>query len=308
LENKARYTLVGIFVLSFSVAMILFLLWLARYDMNKDNLKEYHLYMKESISGLKEKSIVYYKGLEVGKVNNIRINPKNIEEIEIILNLSKPNLIKTDTFAKIESQGVTGNKIIELSGGTEASEVLKKNDNGLLIIPIQNTFLDNLTQSATNIGDKTSLFLNKLNTLLNEKNLKNFEVILSNANNSTKRFDNIADNINNSTKNFDSIADNINVLINKNIKESLNNLNEVTKNIDNLGSNVNQLINTEIKSILQEFKITVNSSQNIDEVMNEFQNTLIKVNNTIDNINTNSGNMIFQTREIKYGPGEENKQ
>ena len=294
MENKAKYTVVGIFVLSFSVAMIVFVLWLARYDMNKDNLNEYRLYIKDSISGLKEKSIVYYKGLEVGSVNTIRINPEDLEEIEIILNLSKPNLVKTDTFAKIESQGVTGNKIIELAGGTESSEVLKENENGLLIIPIQKTFLDNLSQSATKIGDETSIFLNKLNLLLNEKNLKNFELILNNANNSTKS--------------FDSVANNINVLINKNIKESLDNLNKVTKNIDNLGSNVNELINSEIKTILQEFKQTANSAQNIDEVMNEFQNTLIKVNSTIDNINTNGGNMIFQTREIKYGPGEESKQ
>ena len=52
MENKARYTVVGLFVLVFTIAMVLFILWLARYDIEEINAKEYRLYSKTSIGGL----------------------------------------------------------------------------------------------------------------------------------------------------------------------------------------------------------------------------------------------------------------
>lgn len=294
MENKAKYTLVGLFLLSFSIAMVAFVLWLARYDTNKDELQEYRLYVKKSVSGLKAKSIVYYKGLEIGSVESIQVNSKNLEEIEIILNLSKPSLVKIDTFAQIESQGVTGNKIVELSGGTQNSKLLEANSSGIYVIPVKNTFLDSISQNASDISSKADQFLSKLNLLLNESNMKGVESLLNNANTSTKS--------------FDDIAQNVNTLINKDIKKSLQNIDKLSENINKLSSNVNQLIQNDIKSILNEFKQTAKSAQNIDEVMVEFENSLIKLNNTVDNFNLNGGSMIFQTREIKYGPGEKGNQ
>ena len=312
MENKARYTLVGLFVLIFSIAMVAFVLWLARYNVNKQDLKEFRLYVKKSVSGLKPKSIVYYKGLDVGRVSQIQINPTNLEEIEIILTLSKPSLVKTDTFAKIESQGVTGNKVIELAGGTQTSKMLQPNSNGIYIIPIKKTFLDNLTDSATNITDKADIFLTKLNMLLNEKNIEGVETLVNNANNSSKNFDALAHNINNlisqdikkSLSHIDQLSSSINQLISKDIKSSLSHIDDLSNNVNHLSQNINILIQNDVKAILKEFKETTKSAQNIDEVMIEFENTLLKLNQTIDNVNLNGGNMIFNIRETKLGPGE----
>lgn len=297
MENKARYTIVGFFVLTFFLAMIAFVLWLARYNMDQNEFKEYRLYVTKSISGLKPKSIVYYKGLEVGTVSTIQVNDKNLEEIEIVLLISKPNLVKTNTYAQVESQGVTGNKVIELAGGTQEAQVLPMNEKGYAIIPIKTTFLDNLTQSANNITDKADIFLSKLNMLLNENNMQGVESLIKNANQSSSQ--------------FNSLSNNINTLLTKDFKQSLNNIDELTKNINTLtnnitilSKNINTLIQKDVKNILQEFKQTTKSAQNIDEVIVEFENTLIKLNQTVENLNYNGSNMIFNQREIKYGPGE----
>lgn len=290
MENKAKYTVVGFFVLSFSIAMIAFILWLARIDINKDDQKEYRLYITKSVSGLKPKSVVYYKGLEVGSVKTIQVNPTNLEEIEIILNVSKPHLVKSDTIAQIESQGVTGNKIIELSGGTQNAPLLQVNNDGFFVIPVKNTLLDNLSHNASNIGNKADLFLSKLNTLLNDKTMENVETLLTNVNNSTKTFGNTVQSVES--------------LINKDIHKSLENIDQLTQNITALTNNVNQLIKNDIQSVIKDVKQTAQSAQNVDEVLVQFENTLIKLNNTVDNFNLNGGNMLFQTREITYGPGE----
>ncbi len=312
MDNKARYTLVGFFILTFSIAMIAFVLWLARYDINKDKLTEYRLYVKQSISGLNINSIVYYKGLDIGIVEDIRINSKNLEEIEVVLKISQPKLIKTDTVASIESQGVTGNKTIELSGGTQNTPLLPINDEGFATIPVKQSFFSELTSQASNIGQKVDIVLSQIAKALDEKNLKNFEAILSNTNTSTQNFDKLMldvnslmnENIKNSLTKFDTLMTN-------NIEQTLNKLQQTLKNIDHLstnmqkvGNNVNTLIQNDIKTILKEFKTTAQSAQNIDEVLQSFEQSLEKMNDTIDNFSQNGGDMIFKTREVKYGPGE----
>ncbi len=312
MDNKARYTLVGFFILIFSIAMIAFVLWLARYDINKDKLKEYRLYVKQSISGLNINSIVYYKGLDIGIVEDIRINPKNLEEIEIVLKVSQPELIKTNTVATIESQGVTGNKTIELSGGTQDSAKLLPNEEGYATIPIKQSFLNELTSQASNIGQKVDIVLSQISKVLDEKNLKNFESILNNTNNSTQNFDKLVmdanqlmnQNIKNSLAQFDTLMTTKITQTLTQLEQTLKNLDDVSKNMNQLGDNVNLLIQEDIKLLLNEFKITAQSAQNVDEVLIGFEQTLEKMNDTIDNFSQNGGDMIFKTREVKYGPGE----
>lgn len=305
MENKARYTLVGLFVLSFFIAMIAFVLWLARYNINQTQFQEYRIYVTKSIAGLKPKSIVYYKGLDIGTISNIQINPNNLEEIEIILHISKPNLVKTNTYAQIESQGVTGNKVIELAGGTQEAKALPINEKGYAILPIKKTFLDNLTQNATKITDKADIFFNQLNQLLNENNLQGIKELITNINHSSLEFNQVANSVDQLvTKDVKQSLNNINTLISKDMKQSLNNINALSTNISTLSQNINQLIQQDIKGLVQEFKQTTQSAQNVDEIMVEFENTLSKLNQTIDNINYNGSNIIFNQRNIKYGPGE----
>lgn len=305
MENKARYTIVGLFVLSFFIAMIAFVLWLARYNINNKEYQEYRIYVTKSISGLKAKSIVYYKGLEIGTVSNIQINPNNLEEIEIILHIEQPNLVKTNTYAQVESQGVTGNKVIELAGGTQEAKILPINKEGYAILPIKKTFLDNLTQNATQITTKADQFFNQLNQLLNEKNLQGIQELISNINLSSSEFNQVASNVNRLvTTDVKQSLNNINKIVTTDMKQSLNNIDHLSHNMSELSNNINQLIQNDIKSLVQEFKQTTQSAQNIDEIIIEFENTLTKLNQTIDNINYNGSNVIFNQRNIKYGPGE----
>lgn len=300
METKAKYTLVGFFVLSFSIAMVIFILWLARYDVNEQSFKEYRLYMTKSIAGLNINSIVYYKGLDVGLVKDIRINPKNQEEIEIILKISQPNLIKEDSYASIESQGITGNKTVELSGGSQNAKQLASNDNGFAVIPLKESFMSELTSQASNIGQKFDILLARLNMMLNNQNLHNIEKILDNTQHSTEKFNALMTALN------ETVNKNVNTTL-YNVNHSLKQFDKLANNWDEVGSNINGLIKNDIKQLLQEFKGAANSAQNIDEVIEEFEYTLEKLNQTLEHFNDSGGDLLFKTREIQYGPGEKNE-
>lgn len=305
MENKARYTLVGLLVI-FTVAMAIFILWLARYDIKEIEAKEYRVYSKVSVAGLNENSIVQYKGLNIGTIDKIGINPNNLEQVEIILKITKPEIIKTDSFATIQSQGVTGNKYIEIDGGTQNAQALQKTiDKEYAIIPLKKSFLDKLTNSADNISSQIETVLKRFDNLLDKENLGNIKESLK--------------NLNNSSEDFNKTVIKVNTLIDKSITKTVENVNNMSKsidkvvkedvsktlnNIDTLSVEIKQIVNEDVKELLKDLKTTAKSSQDIDRVLNSLENTLDKIDSTVENFNQNGGDMIFKTREVNYGPGE----
>lgn len=305
LENKAKYTLVGLFLIIFTISMVLFILWLARYDIKEIEAKEYRIYSKVSVAGLNENSIVEYKGLDIGTVDKIGINPKNLEQVEIILKITNPELIKTDSYAIIQSQGVTGNKYIEIEGGTQDAKPLMKKNQNYAIIPLKKSFLDKLTNSADNISVQVQTVLKRFDALLDKENLENIRSSLKNLNTSSEDFNKTVKKINGlidtsvtkTINNVNNMSNTIDKVVKENVPKTLN-------NIDNLSIEIKQIVNKDVKELIKELKTTAKSSQDIDRVLNSLENTLNNIDNTVDEFNQNGGDMIFKTREVTYGPGE----
>jgi len=312
LENKARYTIVGLFVLVFTIAMVAFILWLARYDANEINAKEFRLYSKSSIAGLNKNSIVEYKGLDIGTVNSIEIDPKNLEQIEIILKITKPNVIKTNSYAIIQSQGVTGNKTIEIEGGTQEAKLLEPKKGSFAIIPLKKSFLDKLTSSAGNISSQIETVLKRFEILLSDKNIENIDQILINTNSSTKNLEEtmlkVNDIVGNSLvktlKNIDSMTNSIDVVVKEDITKTIKKIDTLSQNFNFLSEDIHDIITSDVKNLIKDLRKTVNSTQNIDKVLDELENTLQKIDTTVEDFSQNGGDMIFKTRKVNYGPGE----
>ncbi len=312
MENKAKYTVVGIFVLTFTISMILFILWLARYDVEELNAKEFRIYSEASIAGLNKNSIVEYKGLDIGLVDNIRINPKNVEQIEIILKITKPEIIKTNSYAIIQSQGVTGNKLIEIEGGTQDAKQVEVKENSFAVLPLKKSFIDKLTSSAGNISSQIEVVLKRFELLLDDKNIENIEKLL--------------DNLNKSSDNFNQLITNSNQLLKNDVKTTVSNVNKMTKSIDNvvkndvsktlkeieklsknlslLSENIDNVLKNDVKDLISDFSNTAKSSQSIEKVLGDLEQTIEKIDSTIESFNSNGGDMIFNTREKNFGPGE----
>jgi len=298
LENKARYTLVGLFVLLFSVSMVVFILWQARYNLNNKQSYEYRIYTTNSIAGLNENSFVEYKGLNIGSVEHIGINPKNLEQIEIILSITNNKVIKTNSYAVIQSQGITGNKNIEISGGTIDHEQLVPSQSSYSVIPLRQSFLDNLTNDAQNITKNINKLINKVNNLLNQNNINHINATLESIEKSSKNFDQTITKVNN------LLDSSINNLLEKNIPKTFENVDKLTYEWKDLSVEIKKVLQKDIKNVLSKIDTTLDETTDIGKVIDDLENTLQKVDDTLDNLNENGGDMIFKTRDIKYAPQE----
>jgi phospholipid/cholesterol/gamma-HCH transport system substrate-binding protein len=167
MEPKVNYTLVGLFLALLGAALVAVALWLSRTDY-RGVYDRYYAYIEESVSGLSRDSYVKDRGVEVGRVKEIVLDPKNPEQVRLALDILHGTPIKEDTVAVLETQGLTGITIVNLTGGSRAAPMLKaKPGEGYPVIKSQPSFYAQLGQSLSRlmVDERLPALLANLNNL-----------------------------------------------------------------------------------------------------------------------------------------------
>lgn len=123
MEPKVNYLLVGLFVVVLGAVSLAVVLWLSKGDY-RGVYDRYYTYMRESVSGLSIDSAVRYRGVDVGRVKEIILDPDNPEEVRLALEIVRGTPVKEDTLAVLETQGLTGITTVNLTGGSRDSPLL----------------------------------------------------------------------------------------------------------------------------------------------------------------------------------------
>lgn len=169
MNTRSNNVLVGLFVLLLLAAFIAGVLWLSTGGPPRDY--EYYLtYMTESVSGLSNDAAVKYKGVDVGRVREIKLNPDNPEEVRLQLMVLQGTPIREDTVATLEFQGLTGLANIDLSGGTKNSLPLKKGDDIYPVIKSRPSLLSRLDDTFSELIGNLITTSASMNALMNEDN------------------------------------------------------------------------------------------------------------------------------------------
>jgi phospholipid/cholesterol/gamma-HCH transport system substrate-binding protein len=171
MEEKVNFVVVGIFVLVLSAALMGGVLWLSSGKTFRAAYDVYQTYMQDSVSGLNVNAPVRYRGVEVGHVQEIRLAPGNVEQVQLTLAIEQGVPVKVDTVAILKAQGLTGIAYVELTGGGRDSPPLKAQAGERYPVigsgPSLMTRLDTaVTALLTNLN-RTS---ENLNALLDENN------------------------------------------------------------------------------------------------------------------------------------------
>jgi phospholipid/cholesterol/gamma-HCH transport system substrate-binding protein len=122
METDKHYFFEGLFIIGFSVAAAFFAVWLGSTGHHDDVL--YRIHFPDSVSGLAVGDPVKYRGVDVGSVKSMVIDPDNSRLIRVDVRLRKETPVKTDTRASLTLTGITGVVFIELNGGDPAAQTL----------------------------------------------------------------------------------------------------------------------------------------------------------------------------------------
>lgn len=169
MEPKGSYAAVGLFVLLFSVTIIITSLWLIGTGGGKKSV--YLVYMKESIAGLTEDAAVKHRGVDVGKVSEITFSPNDPETILLRLEIDPTTPVREDTKAQLEFQGLTGLAFINLVGGSRESPPLrKKRDEPYPVIEGKPSMLARLDERVSELMVSLKATSDELGDVLGEVN------------------------------------------------------------------------------------------------------------------------------------------
>ncbi len=116
MEVRSSNLIVGIFVLVLSIGTAIFGVWLAQRDVDR-TFTEYEIVFPGSVFGLSEGSSVLFRGVPVGRVLDIRLDPENVDQVLVIVEVDQATPVTIDTHAALVPQGVTGLVVVELRGG-----------------------------------------------------------------------------------------------------------------------------------------------------------------------------------------------
>jgi phospholipid/cholesterol/gamma-HCH transport system substrate-binding protein len=174
-DSKVSYAAVGAFVIGLGAVLIAAILWLAAGGELHKRTETYQSLSTESVSGLNVNAPVKYRGVDVGKVTDIRLVPNDPQRVQLVYEIERGTPIKTDTVATLTSQGLTGITFVELSGGSPNAPPLKARVEGEVpIIPTKPSLTARLEEVLTrvmNSVDKTSHTIDGVFTDENKKAL-----------------------------------------------------------------------------------------------------------------------------------------
>jgi phospholipid/cholesterol/gamma-HCH transport system substrate-binding protein len=120
METRARYALVGLFMLAVIAATFAFVYWLE----NKGGFAQqetYRIKFQGSVSGLLVGSTVLFNGIRVGEVTGLGLDADAPQEVIATIAVVRGTPIRADTAINIETQGLTGGAAVALRGGSATS-------------------------------------------------------------------------------------------------------------------------------------------------------------------------------------------
>jgi len=123
METRAHYVAVGTFVLVLVTVAFAAVLWLARAQLSTQ-YTAYDIFFTGPVSGLREGATVEYSGVPSGRVKEIRIDPKNVEEIRVTVEIESNVVIKQNARANLETNILSGVSYIQIAGGTQDAPIL----------------------------------------------------------------------------------------------------------------------------------------------------------------------------------------
>ena len=201
--SRVNYTIVGVFVLMFGAGLVWFAFWLAKYGIHRE-FDTYKLYMTESVAGLSKDSVVKLRGVDIGRVSVIRINPDNIEHVEVFLKIKRGVPIKKDMRAHTQMLGITGLLSVEIDGGNNDSENLKPTEDHIPIIYTTPSWFSKTKDGLGGLTDDLIAISAKMRKLLTDENVETVGKILNNSEKLTAKAVHSLDDLNTTLRSLSS--------------------------------------------------------------------------------------------------------
>ncbi len=178
METRASHVLIGGFVLLVIVGLFAFVIWLARVQIDRE-FARYDIYFEGSVAGLGIGGDVSYRGIRVGTVISITVNPDDPSRVRVIAEIGSDTLIREGDQASLQLQGITGVAFVNIEGATaEKPLIVAKADEPRPVIPSKPSQIEKLFQGAPELINRGIILTERASELFDEENQRLVTAIL----------------------------------------------------------------------------------------------------------------------------------
>jgi phospholipid/cholesterol/gamma-HCH transport system substrate-binding protein len=184
METRSNNVLVGLFVLLFTAAIAIFVVWMA--NSSGGAKREYDVFFKQSVDGLNKGSAVQFSGVPAGQVKEIQLWPDDPQFVRVRIEVQEDVPILQGTTAALEGVGFTGVSQISLNGAVKgAPPISDEGPAGKPVIPTRTGGLGELLNTAPQLLQRLTTLTERLAELADDQNQQSIAGILANVERTT---------------------------------------------------------------------------------------------------------------------------
>ena len=304
MENRSHALWAGFFTITMICATIFAGIWFNRDKTQRD---DYQIVTNSAISGLNPQAMVRYRGLAVGRVDNIDFDPKVAGQIIINISVDPDTPITQSTFASLGYQGVTGIAFIQLDD--DGTNPIKFNlaDHPVPRIPLHPGLLEKLERSSSIILANAEKVTGQLATLFSPENQKIILGAFANTSAATARWASVADNLQPTIQLLPDLAHQANQTMTsaQDLMQSANKLSTqltgLTTELQNPQGPLNRTLNS--FSDLTE-NVQLDTLPKITSLSIDTSNSMRTLNKTLEQLKEHPQSLVFGKPSPAPGPGE----
>jgi phospholipid/cholesterol/gamma-HCH transport system substrate-binding protein len=193
METRSNQILVGSVVLGLIAALAVFIVWLSQ--LGEGGEKTYDVFFQQSVEGLAKGTGVTFRGVPVGQIRSINLEPASPQFIRVRISVSEETPVLEGTTATIRGVGFTGVSQIQLDPPEQEAgepararrEIRCPEQNpqsecpyGYPVIPTRPGALGQLLNTAPELLERVSALTERLTAMLSDRNQESIAGILDN--------------------------------------------------------------------------------------------------------------------------------
>lgn len=176
MESRAFALITGAFVLGLLACLIAWAQWLAKEPLART---KYRVVSAIPVAGLNPEAQVRYRGMGVGRVNTIGLDPKDKRRILIGIEVDDAIPVTRGTYAQLGMEGITGIAYVHLLDDGRDQQPAAAAADGVAELALRPSFMDTISDGAEGTVREARELIAALHALLNEDNRKRIGTTLA---------------------------------------------------------------------------------------------------------------------------------
>jgi phospholipid/cholesterol/gamma-HCH transport system substrate-binding protein len=303
MENKSHALLAGVFTLALLAAAIYIGLWLNR---DRTEWVPYQIATKLSIPGLNTQAAVRYRGLDVGKVDDIRFDPRQPGQLLVRIQVRPDTPVTRSTYATLGYQGVTGIAYVELDDDGSQPTLLPSSEQNPARIAMRPSVFDQLQNRGLAILEQTQQVTLRLNRLLEPANQKAILAAFDNVSNAASEVAAIPRQLQPTLAKMPALADQA--------QRTLGEIDRLSRAAGSLADSLGAM-SAKLQAPNGALDRIGDAADQVGAVADKLQHqtlplandartTIRSLNHTLENLNERPQSLLFGSPKMTPGPGE----